>query len=320
MLMLFAIPFFHLFPPPLLLLPHSFSHNHFFRLKFDQQLSSNTQTLSQGCGQNWTCDAYVQAPECNASSPAVSPYDSFRIYSYYELARETGSTLDINAVFEDPTILDMMLVNGQYQPVLQDLRVSDPVMLRIVAALGGGIVTLRFTSSSSSSSPCSMTVIAYDGVYLYAGESRDNVDYFRLVEGGRGDVQVVCDAPGLYDLVNSGGVVMLQLNVTASDSDSDSGSGTSGGDRGSSGGTATDTVTDIDTQTKERDARTDTNTRVGVLDSELASIVRPSYLGDLTSSDTEVQSQYSVAFWQDGFNQSNCGRYSIVQYSADSVV
>ena len=263
-------------------------------------MDPNTQTLSQACGQNWTCDAYVQAPECNASSPAVSPYDSFRIYSYYELARETGSTLDINASFVDPSVLDMILVNGQYQPVMQDLSMSTPILLRVVAAMSGGIVMLKFPSASAA--VCSWTMVAYDGVYLQEGVSGAAGGYFKLVEGGRGDVQVVCHSAGVHDLVTYGGRVILQLNVSSSGS----GSGSSSSRRRTSAGTTSETTTVTERET-ERETETATQTTAGVLDSELASIVRPSYLQDLRTPNTVVNAPYSLAFWQDGFNQSICG-------------
>ena len=237
------------------------------RLKFDQELDPETQTLSQGCGQNWTCDPFVQYPACNATDPPVSPYDSFRVYSYYEISRETGSTMDINAVLVDPNVKDFPLVNGQYQPVLQDLTVSLPVILRIVAALGSGIVRLGF--SSASSSHCSITAIAYDGVYL---RSTVETNDFRLVEGGRSDIQVVCNSTGIHNLESFNGVV-FRLNVTAN--------GTSGGEV--------------------------------VSDNDLAGIVRPSYLSDLSTPDTSVDSPYSVAFWPNGFNDSICGIMSPMQ-------
>ena len=235
----------------------------FFRIKFDQSVDHDTQELNQGCGTNWTCDPFVQYPMCNGSSeegPPISPYESFRIYSYIELSRETGSTLDINAHFSDPSIQDMMLVNGQYNPILQNVGMSEPVLLQIVAALGGGLVTLEFPSPSS----CEMTVIAYDGVYL---RSAITVDTVRLVEGGRADVQVMCTSPGIFELRSSGGDAMFQLNVSQQE------------------GIESSPVTD----------------------SELGSIIRPSYLDDLITPDVVVNSQYSVAFWQNAFNNSKCG-------------
>jgi hypothetical protein len=234
-----------------------------FRLKFNQQMDSHTHTVSQGCGKNWTCDPFVQAPECDATSPPVSPYDSFRIYSYHEISRETGSTMDINAVFSEPVVEDLTLVNGLYQPVIQNLQVSVPIVLRVIAAMGGGIVILKFPSASAST--CSLTVVAYDGVYLRNTVATND---FRLVEGGRADVQVVCDTVGVHELVYSSSTLIMKLNV------SDDGSGS----------------------------------RVALVsDSDLAAIIRPSYLPDLTGSDVEVASYYSAAFWQDNFNHSSCG-------------
>lgn len=228
--------------------------------------------MSQGCGFNWTCDPYVQAPACTAPAP-VSPFDSFRLYSLHELSRDTGSTLDINAVFSDPVVEDLTLVNGQHQPVIQGLRVGVPVVLRVVGALGGGIVVMKFPAASAA--VCRMTVLAYDGVYLRSGLAIASTSDFRLVEGGRADVQVVCETAAVHDIVYSGSNVMLQLNVTRAEEE---------GEEAVQGSLVTD--------------------------DELAAIVRPDYLLDLTGAEVQVDSPYSVAFWQDGFNHSSCGAFS----------
>jgi hypothetical protein len=236
------------------------------RLKLDQTVDSTTHELNQGCGLNWTCDSYVQAPMCDPEDQDASPYESFRVYSYHELSRDTGSTMDVNAELVDPTVQDMRLVNGQYQPVIQDLKASVPVILRVVAALGGGLVTITPPQN------CSMTIIAYDGVYLRAGLATAAV---MLVEGGRADVQVVCTSPGRHDLQTSDGTVLLTLNVTTLQSQSGSSQGVN----------------------------------VTVTDQDLADITRPSYLEDLQGLTTSVDSRYSVAFWQNTFNNSKCGTF-----------
>lgn len=117
--------------------------------------------------------------------------------------------MDINAVFSDPAVEDMTLVNGQYQPVLQDLSVSVPFILRVVGALGGGIVRLQFPSASSS--VCSLRVLAYDGVYLTSSILTNDL---MLVEGGRADVEVVCRSAAVHDLVAGEDLLVMQLNVS----------------------------------------------------------------------------------------------------------
>jgi len=180
------------------------------RLKFDQEVSSRTGEVNQGCGRDFYCDPLVEAPLCTGEETEPSPYESFRIYSYTELGVETGNQMDVNPVLINESIQDMHLVNGQFRPTLRHMVRGSPAILRIVHASGGGQLALSIREDG-----CVMEVIAYDGVYL---DSLLPMDTVYLVEASRADIQVVCYAPGVFTVQHHGddaAGVLFYLNVSS---------------------------------------------------------------------------------------------------------
>lgn len=175
-------------------------------IKFNQELGADSGLVNQGCGPSFTCDPYVQAPLCTGYE-TESDFSYFRQYSYIELGRTLGSTMAVNEVFTDPDVQDMQLVNGMYKPTVQLVQGSHSIF-RIIVASGGGRLYLTIKEGSGT---CSMSVIAYDGVYLDALESKDTIG---LVEASRADVQISCSQEGMFTLTSEGADIMY-LSVSA---------------------------------------------------------------------------------------------------------
>jgi hypothetical protein len=114
---------------------------------------------------------------------------------------------------------------------------------------------------------CEMNVIAFDGVYQTARWFRSVVN---VPASSRAVIEVYCQQTGIYSMMN-GLQEMMTLYVTTT------------------GGT------------------TMTTTKYKVTDPELAAIVRPSYLSDLTSTSTVIAHQYSLSLAQDGKSRTSCG-------------
>jgi hypothetical protein len=196
--------------------------------------------------------------ELPIGTETVSPFNAFRLYSLQELSASAGSTLDINPVLTDNAITNLDLVNGMFRPVVRMVQ-GSPSIFRIVHAAGGGPLVLTL----SDASVCSMTVLAWDGVYLTGRLPQTEV---HIVAASRVEVEVSCSQEGLFSIDNNFESVVFYVYVNA-----------------------TGTV------------------KASVSDADLAGIVRPGYLQDLTDASQSVDSEYSVFISQEGMNQSVCG-------------
>ena len=234
------------------------------KLMLEQEVSEGEVT--QGCAEDWACDADEQAPLCTGSE-SFSPFNPFRIYSLQELAEATGSNMDMDIQLEDSSDQDLNLVNGLHAP-LQNLTTNAASVLRIVHAAGGGPLYLTVQPDSQGVPPCSLTVLAWDGVYLQERLPQDTVS---LVAASRVDVEVNCSVSGLHALVaGPSGNTLLYLYST--------------------------------------DDSAFAATHPAVTSAELAAITRPWYLADLLQLDaaTEVHSRYDVSINQANKNTSSC--------------
>ena len=174
-------------------------------LKFDQEVSTRTGEINQGCGRDFYCDPVVEAPLCTGEETEASPYESFRIYSYLELGVDSGNDMEINEQFVDPSIQDMILVNGQFIPTVK-LVVGSAAVFRMVSATGGGMLVLHLQEPLA----CSISIIAYDGVYMKTALRKETI---ALVEGSRADVQIMCHRAGMFSLYNRNKTEVLVVEV-----------------------------------------------------------------------------------------------------------
>ena len=86
-----------------------------------------------------------------------------------------------------------MFINGAYRPTIE-LNTSSPSILRIVHAHGAGPLLLRILNDPLES--CSLTILAWDGVYLDERLPVGSDETLNVVAAGRVDVEVFCTAPG----------------------------------------------------------------------------------------------------------------------------
>ena len=175
------------------------------KLMLEQETSDGEVT--QGCADGWSCDADEQGPLCTGSEDS-SPFNPFRIYSLPELAAATGSNMDMDIQITDDSDKDLNLVNGQYKPLL-NLTTNSSVILRTVHAAGGAPIYIS-AATSDGDTPCTLTVLAWDGVYL---DGRLDYDTVSLVAASRVDIEVTCTTSGLHELV-AGGKTLMYLYTT----------------------------------------------------------------------------------------------------------
>ena len=111
--------------------------------------------------------------DCDKTDTSVK-HDFFKIFSFDELEIATHS-----AVRADQTLThgreDFLLVNGQYQPTVQ-LAPGEKKIIRSVYAAGAGQPNL-IIAYQGSTNPCTMVLIAADGVYLDKPRTVTNVVY-----------------------------------------------------------------------------------------------------------------------------------------------
>lgn len=101
----------------------------------------------------------------------------------------------------------------------------------------------------------------------------------RLVEGSRADIEILCTHPGIFNVYDLSARMELFSLQVAPGSEH----------------------------------------KPLVTDSELAAIVKPSYLQDLMGSDVQVDSYYSMHTWRNGLNHSICGHWLGSGYNCSSI-
>ena len=144
---------------------------------------------------------------------------------------------------------------------------TDSAVILRVVHAAGG-KPLPMTLSTTAAASCSMAVLAWDGVYLDQRLPQSTVN---MVAASRVEVEVVCSADGVFTLLGDG-EDLLTLLVYA------------------------DGAGSLPAQKK-----------ASVTDAELAGIVRPWYLSDLTGNGVTVDTTYEVSIDQAQRNHSVCG-------------
>jgi hypothetical protein len=92
--------------------------------------------------------------------------DPFKVRTYTELS--AISNISICATFEDDTVQDIYMINGQFQPKLR-ISTNEEVVLDLINASGDTTLEIdvrEAVQGTSISSKCTLTHIAADGVYF----------------------------------------------------------------------------------------------------------------------------------------------------------
>lgn len=155
---------------------------------------NGTISVSQGCAPGAICRVEWQSPLCTGSE-IESPFTPFRIFSYLELSAEVNSDMRHNLVFNG-TEENYYFTNGQYVPTIT-MDVNEKRILKMIHAVGGEQMDLELKSGAGE---CSMTVIAWDGVYLRAPYKTTTLT---MMAASRVDVVLTCTDPGQYFLRNT---------------------------------------------------------------------------------------------------------------------
>lgn len=237
-------------------------------LKINPSLAGGN--VSQGCGFSDHCDVATQ-PGCLPGT-APSPFAPFRHYDMQELTLGTGSALMPNPTFGNANnVQDMYFVNGQYQPSLT-MAPGEGRILQLLHTAGDSVLQVRApTQGGPTGTPlCTLKLLAQDGVFRRT--AKDVSTGFKLTNAGRAEVSVTCATAGTYTFTGQFGdntqYTQTLFTITVT-------------------GTAT--------------------TSSSVTDAELAAIVRPAYLSDLTNAEVLVDNTYAVHFSQGGRQLSTCG-------------
>jgi FtsP/CotA-like multicopper oxidase with cupredoxin domain len=203
----------------------------------------------------------------------------FRSYSLPELSAASRSSLRIDPEFFASGPEDYVLVNGLYRPVLL-LTADSPSILRMVHAHGAGPLLMSLSgegegAGAGGSRNCSLTILAWDGVYLEERLELSPAETLNLVAAGRVEVEVLCHSLGTFQMVENGEVLFYLKVAPASPSP--------------------------------------VPPRPVVSTEALRGIVRPWYLQDLLwDNETEagtgkVDSNYSLFVTQENFDPHRCG-------------
>eukprot|EP01063_Lacrimia_lanifica_P011967 TRINITY_DN18618_c0_g2_i1.p1 TRINITY_DN18618_c0_g2~~TRINITY_DN18618_c0_g2_i1.p1 ORF type:complete len:815 (+),score=226.07 TRINITY_DN18618_c0_g2_i1:99-2543(+) len=122
-----------------------------------------------------------------------------RPYPYYELAAQAWDNTPDDATFGPEQVGDVLLVNGQWQPVL-GMVTGAWIRLELVLAVPDVFleVEVRTKVGSGGTSACEVRLVSLDGVLLNKGMRR--VWHTNLAPGSRAGYAIMCDAPGTYYL------------------------------------------------------------------------------------------------------------------------
>eukprot|EP01084_Bolivina_argentea_P055647 101981_1 len=161
------------------------------------------------CTETEQWQSYFYYPPQFDVGHCVTGRDCFRVFSYcYEYCSMpvrqrilSGFAYNIESEYADN--FQIFLVNGQYQPVIEDMTVDTFRRLRFLNAVSQYYIHYQFPITS-----CAWFIIAIDGIYLTDNEVRNlnESPYFGeylLPSGGRLDVIVRCSVAGTYDIVTT---------------------------------------------------------------------------------------------------------------------
>jgi FtsP/CotA-like multicopper oxidase with cupredoxin domain len=136
------------------------------------------------------------------STASLNPTtDPLKVYTYLDFQSWTADTTTPSVSWYDSTQQDVYLVNGQFQPTY-NMTTGQGVIFDILNGVGDHMAEIQIFKTVGNSSgaleyPCSMSLLAIDGVYLSASRA---VTYIPMVPGGRSSVLVQCNTAGTFYL------------------------------------------------------------------------------------------------------------------------
>jgi FtsP/CotA-like multicopper oxidase with cupredoxin domain len=143
--------------------------------------------------------------------------DSVPYMNHLNVVKYGLDNVVVNPVYNYPDQeQDFVLTNGVYMPNIT-ISSSEWTRLRMINANTNAFLSMHIesTSSSNSTSPCEMYVLAKDGIYVPSPSY--NMTHHLLIPGSRLDVGVRCSQSGKYRLVskpNSGAIYDSELAQT----------------------------------------------------------------------------------------------------------
>eukprot|EP01084_Bolivina_argentea_P280090 478919_1 len=118
---------------------------------------------------------------------------------YPEIEREhSGVSYDMQTVFDD---INLFLVNGQFQPIINDMYVNRFRRLRLINAMGSFYIQYKFPSAA-----CEWYQIAADGIFfdeILDLSINTHLNELILPMGSRADILVKCNTAGIYKIYAS---------------------------------------------------------------------------------------------------------------------
>lgn len=112
------------------------------------------------------------------------------------------------ALTGEPPSEDILMVNGQYQPVLS-MQPREWQRLRIVwASFLGDMLDAHFSDPTK----CEMQLLAKDGIYIQ--DFPRAIDVASIPVSGRADIMVRCSEAGSYDVLDWKEFPIFTVNVT----------------------------------------------------------------------------------------------------------
>lgn len=118
--------------------------------------------------------------------------DPITLYSNIWATASNGGTSTLNLNLQNPFNIarNVLVVNGQYKPTL-DIQPGEIKRIRMLNALSTDSLYIGFPSGA----PCTMTVLALDGVYL--SNPREETAIY-MPPAARADIAVRCTGTGTF--------------------------------------------------------------------------------------------------------------------------
>ncbi|KAL0479911.1 hypothetical protein AKO1_007348 [Acrasis kona] len=125
--------------------------------------------------------------------------DPLKVHTYTSLRGWTGDSVNPQVSWYNTNQQDVYMTNGQFQPTY-NMVAGQPIIFDMLNAVGDHNLEIQIMSTvggSTSSLPCTITLLAMDGIYL--AKSRV-VTMIAMVPGTRMSAMVQCNNPGTYYL------------------------------------------------------------------------------------------------------------------------
>lgn len=135
--------------------------------------------------------------ELLAMDDVVAVVQGLHMYNGQLLANQLNdNTSTVNVDLENPYNIthNMLVVNGQYKPILE-IKPGELKRIRFVNANAMDSIYLGMNPNMTDADKCEMTLLALDGVYLNTPRQEEGV---YLPSGSRADVAIRCNKTGQF--------------------------------------------------------------------------------------------------------------------------